>query len=108
MANNPASVVSLLELAMGALHPSRSGSALFPRLRYFDPGWHRAGRPSDVVALVDELAADRVSVTLVNVDQLESRRVIVQVGGYAEHRFVAVLTFTMKRYSQSPTLAWPW
>jgi hypothetical protein len=63
---------------------------------------------SNLAERPDELAADRVSVTLVNVDQLESRRVIVQVGGYAEHRFVAVLTFTMKRYSQSPTLAWPW
>jgi hypothetical protein len=69
----------------------------------------------------------------VNVNQLEPRNVLVQAGGYAEHRFTAVklgdksqpldgshvtiklapgagarLTFAMSRYSQVPTMAFPW
>ncbi|MGI8982564.1 MAG: hypothetical protein ACR2FY_25305 [Pirellulaceae bacterium] len=130
---NPASVVSLIELALGGLHPGRSGSSLFCRLRYFDPAHRRAGFPEGVAALIDEMTADRVSVTLVNVNQLEARRVIVQAGGYAEHRFTAVkhgdkttpldaphimielapgagarLTLGMKRYVNRPTMAFPW
>ena len=79
------------------------------------------------------MTADQVSVTLVNVNQLESRRVIVQAGGYTEHRFTSVklgdksspldsphltlelapgsgarLTLGMKRYVNKPTMAFPW
>lgn len=133
MVLNPASVESLVELVLGGLRPGRSGSALFSRLRYFDPAARRAGLPEDVAALIDEMTADRVSVTLVNISQLESREVAIQAGGYAEHQFTSVkmgdkvqpldsthanvklapgagarLTFTIKRYSQTPTMAFPW
>ncbi|HTI51473.1 MAG TPA: hypothetical protein VL475_10995 [Planctomycetaceae bacterium] len=133
MEHNPASVMSLIELMLGGLHPGRGGSALFSRLRYFDPGARRAGVPEDVGALIDEMTGDRVSVTLVNVNQLEPRTVIVQAGGYAEHRFTSLkigdksqpvdgtqvtvklapgagarLQFTMKRYANVPTMAFPW
>jgi hypothetical protein len=72
-------------------------------------------------------------VTLVNVDQLAPRTVLVQAGGYAEHRFTSVsvgdltrqlagphlavtlfpgagarLSFTMQRYVNQPTMALPW
>jgi hypothetical protein len=130
---NPASVASLVPLALGGLHPGRDGSALFCRLRYFDPEMRRAGLPPDVAALIDQMTGDRVSVTLVNVNQLEPRRVIVQAGGYAEHRFTSVqfgaatqplnasqvqiklgpgsgvrLSFTMERYANTPTMSFPW
>ena len=133
MSFNPASVESLIQLALGGLHPGRGASALFCRLRYFDPALSRAGLPNDVAALIDEMTADQVSVTLINVNQLESRRVIVQAGGYAEHRFTSVklgnkslpldspqltielapgsgarLTLGMKRYVNKPTMAFPW
>jgi hypothetical protein len=133
MAFNPASVESLIQLALGGLHPGRGGSALFCRLRYFDPEKRRAGFPDDVAALINEMTADQVSVTLVNVNQLELRRVIVQAGGYAEHHFTSAklgdktlpldspqltvdlapgsgarFTFTMKRYINRPTMAFPW
>jgi hypothetical protein len=132
MAFNPASVGSLVELALGGIRPS-AGSAMYCRLRYFDPDSVRAGFPPDVAALVDELTADRASVTLVNVNQIDPRRVIVQAGGYAEHRFTSVtvdsktepldgphitvelapgagarLQFTMRRYVNTPTMAFPW
>lgn len=133
MANNPASVQSLIPLMLGGLHPGRSGSALFCRLRYFDPDSRRAGVPEDVAALIDEMTDDRVSVTLVNVSQTAMRRVVVQGGAYAEHTLTSVavagqttrvdgssvtvelapgagarLTLSMKRYSRPPTLHFPW
>lgn len=133
MAFNPASVNSLIQLALGGLHPGRSGSALFCQLRYFDPIARRAGFPEGVAALINEMTSDQVSVTLVNVNQLESRRVVVQAGGYAEHQFTGLkiadksvslndnhftvelapgagtkLTLSMKRYVNKPTMSFPW
>ena len=86
-----------------------------------------------MAALVDKLTADSVSLTLVNVNQLEPRIVTVQAGGYGEHQFTSVqfnktrreidhpfvnvrlepgcgarLVFEMTRYANQPTLAHPW
>jgi hypothetical protein len=130
---SPASVSSLVELTLGGLPPGRVGSVLHCRLRYFDPARRRAGLPRDVSALVERLSADRAGVTLVNVNQLEARSVVVQAGGYAEHRLTAVeaggrksalggthftvrlapgagarLVVWMKRYANPPTLTFPW
>jgi hypothetical protein len=130
---NPASVTSLIELMMGGLHPGKSGSMLHCRLRYFDPAKRRAGIPEDVAALVEGLTADQATLTLVNVNQVEPRTVVIQAGGYAEHRFQAVavdgrkvpvngthftvrlapgagsrLVLQMQRYVNPPTMAFPW
>jgi hypothetical protein len=85
---NPASVDSLIELAMGGLPPKNRGKLLFARLRYFDPDQRRAGLPEDVAALIEKMTADEVTLNLVNTNPLETRRVVVQAGGYGEHRFV--------------------
>lgn len=130
---NPASITSMIELALGGLHPGRGGSALFCRLRYFDPEARRAGLSDDVAALIDKMSADSVSVTVVNLNQLDARRLIVQAGGYAEHQFTSVsiggqtqpidnssvsvhlapgagakMTFIMRRYVNKPTMEFPW
>ena len=72
-------------------------------------------------------------VTLVNVSATESRTVIVQAGGYAEHQFESVewnghtrrldardftvqlapgagakLTLATRRYANPPTVSFPW
>jgi hypothetical protein len=118
---------------LGGIPPTHNGSVLNCRLRYFDPASRRAGLPSDVAALVDALSTDGVSVTLVNVNQLEPRSVVVQAGGYAEHRFGSVtcegrtiavdrpsftvrlapgaggrLTMQTRRYVNTPTMQFPW
>lgn len=128
-----AHISSLIQLVLGGLHPGRGGSALFCRLRYFDPDGRRAGFPEGVAALIDEMTDDQVGVTLVNVNQLDSRRVTIQAGGYAEHQFTSVkvgdhtksidgTSFTvelapgagarfvlkMKRYVNKPTMSFPW
>ncbi|MBS0265995.1 MAG: hypothetical protein JSS02_28950 [Planctomycetes bacterium] len=133
MAYNPASVQSLVELMLGGLMPARIGSVLNCRFRYFDPLARRAGLPPDVAALVDSLTTDSAAVTLVNVNQLEPRTLVLQAGGYAEHEFVSVthdgtteavqarhltlrlapgagvrLAFQMRRHVHPPTMQFPW
>jgi hypothetical protein len=130
---NPASIHALLALTMGAVHPGVGGNSLVARLRYFDADQRRPGLPDDVAALVERLTADEAVVTLVNVNQLDARSVIVQGGAYAEHNIVAAgagsgssqvvaprllvklgpgaggkLTLKMKRHANMPTFELPW
>ena len=93
---NPASVTSLMQTMMGALHIGRppwspttanaGGSPLYARLRYFDADQRRAGVPEDVSALIDRMTADETAVTLVNLSPTRSRSVTIQGGGYGEHQ----------------------
>jgi hypothetical protein len=133
MGFNPVSVGALVNLTLGGLAPKHQGEVLHCRLRYFDPEARRPGLPPDVAALVEALTADTATLTLVNLDPSDSRTVVVQAGGYQEHKFTAVacegrsialdrstlsvrlapgaggrLQLTMKRYANAPTLAQPW
>lgn len=130
---NPAKTGTLTQLMLGGLPTGRVGSPLYCRLRYFDPARQRAGIPDDVAALVEKISDEEVTLTLVNVNQIQPRTVIVQGGGYAEHEFAKVtledqvteiasstcsiqlapgcgaqLQFTVKRHANQPTLAFPW
>src|SRR5262249_46492616 len=103
------------------------------RLRYFDPKRRRAGLPEDVAALVEKLTGDSVTVTLININQIDGREVVLQAGGYGEHRFLTMetngkkvavngphftvrlaagagarLTIGMRRYVNQPSMAFPW
>jgi len=128
----PATINSLVNLAMGGPEPV-VGRPLHTRLRYFDLREHRPGLPSDVGALVDGLTANDTKVHLVNINQLESREVIVQAGTYGEHSWTflqvdggekhaidgrsftvvlgpgagAHLTIGTNRYVNMPTAAFP-
>jgi hypothetical protein len=129
----PAQVAALTELMLGGVPPRRQGSALLCRLRYFDPAARRAGLPPDVAALVERLGPDSVTVQLVNVNQVEARRIIVQGGAYAEHRILTAavdgnalpinapsftvslapgaggrLVLRMERYANQARFAFPW
>jgi hypothetical protein len=113
--------------------PNQGGTLLFSRLRYFDPSRRRAGLPQDVAALVDSWGPDGLTLTLINISPSAARSVIVQGGAYAEHQIVSVsdgkatmevnapnfpvrlapgagakLTIRMKRFSNDPTLSFPW
>jgi hypothetical protein len=98
----------------------------------FDPAQQRAGIPDDVAALVEKISDEAVTLTLVNINQIESRTVIVQGGAYAEHEVAKVtvadqvaeiassacsiqlapgcgaqLHFTLKRFANQPCLTFP-
>jgi hypothetical protein len=130
---NPATVDALVHLVLGGLPPGNSGSVLHCRLRYFDPERHRAGLPEQVAALVEGMTTDQTIVSLVNLDPVHPRRVLLQAGAYAEHRWTHVsgagqtlsldsptfsveldpgcgarLTLGIRRYVNTPTMALPW
>ncbi len=121
---NPAAHNALANLTMGALLTGNIWS-LHARLRYFDPVLRRSGLPADVAALVEKISGDSVTVSLVNLNAVESRDVILQAGAYAEHQFTAPhnarwitvrlepgsgdrLILGMKRYAHQPTARQPW
>jgi len=129
---NPAETDALTNLMLGGYFGGRIWT-LHSRFRYFDPVRRRAGLPEDVAALVEKLGSDSATLTLVNVNPVDARTVIVQAGGYAEHRFDTAQTgggtlainaphvevrlepgcgarieFKMTRYQNRPTLAHPW
>ena len=85
----PAITAALTELMLGGLPTGRDGHPLHARLRYFDPERRRAGVPEDVAALVTRMTDTETSVTLVNVNQVEARTVVVQGGAYGEHEIAA-------------------
>jgi hypothetical protein len=129
---SPAATDELTKLMLGGYFTGRIW-VLHSRLRYFDPEKRRSGVPENVGALVEKLAEDSVTVTLVNTNQVVPRTVMVQAGGYAEHQFASAMVngktvpidnayvtvrlapgsgarveFQMKRYSNRPSLAQPW
>jgi hypothetical protein len=131
---NPAKTGTLTQLMLGGLPTGRVGSPLYCRLRYFDPERRRAGVPEDVAALVEKFSDNAVKVTLVNVNQIEPRTVVVQCGGYAEHEITNValdgggstevgasafsvrlgpgcggqMDISTKRHANQPTQTFPW
>ncbi|MBK9167620.1 MAG: hypothetical protein IPM24_09175 [Bryobacterales bacterium] len=130
---NPVVTTALVNLMNGANEPGGAGSLVHFRLRYFDPARRRPGVPEDVAALVDSITDDAVTVTLINLNPLEDRDVIVQTGAYAEHTATSVtigdrtyqvngtdftvrlahgsgarLRVGMRRYANQPVLSFPW
>ncbi|MEO2049251.1 MAG: hypothetical protein ABGX16_22050 [Pirellulales bacterium] len=133
MPYNPATVRMLIRLMLGGLPPTLQSGPMHSRLRYFDPVARRAGVPEDVAALVTGLTANETTVVLVNVNQTESRELVVQMGAYGEHQCSqaklgdqqreiensvfhvrlapgcgAELVLKTERYANQPTLSFPW
>jgi hypothetical protein len=129
---NPVAVDALIRLTLGGMPPGRDGGLLNARLRYFDPARKRPGLPADVGALVSEMSDTRTVVTLVNLNKMEPREIVVQGGAYGEHQIESVqvrgqtipvngvhftaklgpgagatLSLRMKRYSERPTATFP-
>jgi len=129
----PPATDTLVNLMLGGYFARGKIWTLHSRFRYFDPVRRRSGLPEDMAALVEKLTADSAVLTLVNVNPIDARTVIVQAGGYGEHQFEAVttggtettvagpllnvrvepgcgarLTFRMTRSRNRPTLTQPW
>ena len=130
---DPTAVTSLLNLMLGASYPGGGGNVLHAQVRYFDPERQRPGLPPDVGALVHQITAEGIDLTLVNTNPVGAREVVVQTGAYAEHDCVSVtagsrrvevgdsqfsvrlapgagerLSIRMKRFANQPTFAFPW
>ncbi len=131
--SNPAMETALTQQKLGGLETAHYGFPLHCRLRYFDPERRRPGIPPNVAALVDSMSDTEVAVTLVNLDQVEGRTVVVQGGAYGEHQFEDVAVGSTKstiecphftvhleagcgarivlgqnRYAERPTIMFPW
>ena len=130
---NPATTDALIQLMLGGIPTGRVGYPLHCRLRYFDPDKRRAGVPQDVAALVTEMTANSVAVTLVNLSPVFERDVVVQGGAYGEHQLSSAdvggttlridgphfavrlapgcgqkVRIDMKRYASEPAFSFPW
>ena len=128
-----AATSALVNLTMGGIQPLWAGGLLFCQLRYFDPVLRRPGLPADIGALIRSIDREKVTVTLVNVNQLNAREICIQGGAYGEHQIVRVeydgtdvpvnnSYFTLRlapgtgadlvihrhRFVNTPTLAFPW
>ncbi|MFN0102881.1 MAG: hypothetical protein ACKV2U_12410 [Bryobacteraceae bacterium] len=132
MGMNPAATDALSKLTLGSYLTGNIWT-LHARVRYFDPVKRRSGLPEDVGALVEKFSADSVTLTLVNIGNVEPRVVAVQAGAYGEHSFASAkvggknvkvdgpvfyvklapgagdrIEFSVKRYANDPTLQQPW
>ena len=84
---NPVIPEGLMQMAMGTPTAVYHGGMVHAAVRYFDPTAQRPGLPPHVAALVDETETEYVHLQLANTDILESRTVLIQAGGCAEHEF---------------------
>ena len=130
---NPATNAGeLVRLMMGVNLTGRIWS-MHARVRYFDPEKYRAGLPEDVAALVTKMDGGVTNVSLVNINQVKSRKVIIQTGAFGEHQCLSVKTgdneypvnnrsfevqldpgagteliISAKRYANQPSWSFPW
>ncbi len=97
------------------------------------PEKYRAGLPEDVAALVTKMDGGVTNVSLVNINQVKSRKVIIQTGAFGEHQCLSVkigdkeypvnnrsfevqldpgagteLIISAKRYANQPSWSFPW
>jgi len=130
---SPVAFESLANLTLGAANLYGSGDVLRSQVRYFDAERRRAGLAEDVAALVEKIAPESVTLTLVNTSRTTSRRIIVQMGAYAEHQATTVqvgdrtitvnapffevqlapgageqIVIGIRRLVNDPTLQFPW
>lgn len=135
---NPAVTDTLTATMLGGLATGRVGQPLHSQIRFFDPDRQRAGIPEDVGALVRRIDREGVEVELVNLNQRQGRRVLMQLGAYGEHGGVRAqmghtirqpasesqpataveiclepgtgnrIAVTLDRFRHWPTLAFPW
>ncbi|MBC8163726.1 MAG: hypothetical protein H7Z42_21165 [Roseiflexaceae bacterium] len=82
---NPVHTEALVQLTCGGPQIVYHGGLLHVRLRYFDAETRRPGLPPDIGALIHELGPEHATVTLVNINPLAERRLLIQGGAFGEH-----------------------
>lgn len=89
---NPIYFEALAQLTLGAPMHVSHGGLQHARVRYYDAKHERPGLPDDVAALVEQISADSVTVTLINLNMFENRETIIQAGSFGEHQFVEAVS----------------
>lgn len=87
---NPVLTEALVQLTLGAPQVIYNGGLMIAPVRYFDGDRRQPGLPLDVSALVTKREANSTTLTLVNLNPVERREVIIQSGALGEHRFTSV------------------
>jgi hypothetical protein len=95
---NPVILEGLVQTMLGAPNHIYHGGLLHTSVRYFDPENKRSGIPSDMAALVEQVTAAGVSLTLVNLHPTETKTVIIQGGMFGEHHIRRVNQITVYPY----------
>ena len=129
----PAILEALVHLTLGGPMPVYHGGHLHVAVRYFDIAGARPGLPSDVSALVENITADSIELTLVNTSLVGTRSTIVQAGAFGEHKILevsvngespnrvsgphiqvdlapqasAAIVMQIKRFANQPSYEWP-
>ena len=93
---NPVFAEGLVQLTTGSPLYMYNGGLQMTRLRHFDPIRRRPGLPPDVGALVEEIGPDRAVLRLANLSPTQERPILLQAGGFAEHRFTQAV-FNQRR-----------
>jgi hypothetical protein len=131
--NNPVITKGLVQTTMGTPQTVYNGGLLRATVRYFDGDLQRPGLPQDVSALVDGIQANETKLHLVNLNPVQTRKLIIQSGAFGEHSFTEVaegqskitvngsyfmvelppassihLTIGMKRFVNKPSYSFPW
>jgi hypothetical protein len=131
--NNPVITKGLVQTTMGTPQTIYNGGLLRATVRYFDGDLQRPGLPQDVSALVNGLQANQTKLQLVNLNPVQTRKLIIQSGAFGEHSFTEVsegqnkiavngpyfmvelppassihLTIGMKRFVNKPSYSFPW
>ncbi len=88
--SDPVRMDNLVRLTVGAMPIHKRGEMLHAQVRYFDGNSKRPGLAPDVAALVTRIERDWVEIEIVNLNQLESRQLVIQGGTYGEHQIKAV------------------
>ncbi|CAK4828127.1 unnamed protein product [Aphanomyces euteiches] len=83
----PMILEGLLQTTLGSPIHIYHGGLLYAPVRYYDSANKRPGLPDHVAALVEQLAADSVTLTLINTSPLAAREVVIQAGTFGEHCF---------------------
>ncbi len=86
----PIILEGLVQLTLGAPMHLSHGGLQHGRLRYFDAKRERPGLPEDIAVCVEQLDANSVTISILNLNAFEAREFIIQAGCFAEHRFTEV------------------
>ena len=85
--HNPVTTEALVQLTLGAPQIIYNGGFLFSSIRYFDFDEKKPGLPEDISALVTNSQEEKISLTLVNLNENNIKNIIIQAGSMGEHSF---------------------